>query len=187
MPLCEYCSNEILTVRQNSKFCSKECRNKKLLEKYHAEKHLKKEKKHISDINCLNCQQLMKSVLPHKKYCCKGCQRKYLNKQLGFEKYDDENLNNNVRGAMNEMIVCADLIRKGFEVFKALTNNSCDMAILMKKVLYRVEVTTGNIYCKNGRVHMPMKDKNKHDILAVVLKNGSIVYTPTIESIKCQI
>jgi|GEM_PF-3997791 len=183
---CARCSLEFFSKHKNARFCSKECSLENLKEKYHLEKHLKKEKKKKLDLNCLNCSELMKNVLPHRKYCSKKCKIKYQSKQMGFDKYENENLNNISRGAMNEMIVCADLIRNGFEVFKAIANNSCDLAILKNKTLYRVEVTSGNIYSKNGKVHIPTKDVNKHDILAVVLRNGEIIYTPKLQEIKDQ-
>jgi len=45
--------------------------------------------------------------------------------------------------------------------------------------LLRIEVTTGSI-CVNGKVSYPDHDLEKRDILAVVLHDGRIIYTPEL-------
>jgi hypothetical protein len=82
-------------------------------------------------------------------------------------------------GAVSELIVCADLLKRGKAVFRAVSAScSCDLAILDNSGLKRVEVTTGHL-SPTGKLMHPSKAKEKYDILAVVtMPSGSITYTP---------
>lgn len=74
-------------------------------------------------------------------------------------------------GAEKEMVVCADLLRHGFEVFRAISGTaSFDLVASLGKKLFRIEVkseTTAEKY---------MSHSHKADILAIVKKDRSIVY-----------
>src|SRR6267378_5697869 len=81
-------------------------------------------------------------------------------------------------GTIGELNVGADLLRKGYEVFRALSPAcSCDLAVLKAGKLLRVEVTTG-YRTKSGRLAGPAK-KHPHDVLALVV-NGTIHYRPCL-------
>jgi len=84
------------------------------------------------------------------------------------------------RGAISELRVCADLLEKGYEVFRAVSPAaSCDLAALRNGELLRIEVRTGT-YKLTGGISYP---KNiKADVLAVVLHN-QIVYEPPLEAL----
>lgn len=184
MTQCYTCGQPLLSKRPNAKFCNTKCRVEELKKQYHLNKHNPKIKQKKMDKKCLYCGEKLINVLPHRKFCNKKCNTSFRSKSLGFEEFCQEKLQSHVIGAMNEMLVCADLIRKGYEVFKAICNNSCDIAILKNKILLRVEVTTGNIFKINGKIHIPVKNKEKFDILAIVLKDGKIIYQPEFKSQK---
>ncbi len=83
---------------------------------------------------------------------------------------------------MHELVVCVDLLRRGYHVFRAVAPNcACDLLILKDGTLTRVEVTTGYIGLKGNLAH-PVKDPNRFDLLAVVTyrEDGreDIVYRP---------
>jgi hypothetical protein len=83
-------------------------------------------------------------------------------------------------GAISELVVAADLLARGYEVFRALSPScSCDLAILTDGTMIRVEVRTGSLL-KNGGISFGWKesDRARHDVLAVVV-NGSIEYRPS--------
>lgn len=113
-------------------------------------------------------------------YCSKSCKDSDVDKmRIGRPK-----LSTGTSGAINELIVSADLMSKGFEVFRSLSPNaSCDLMILYKQVAYRVEITCG--YRGASRIVCPTKSKFKYDILAVVLRSGGIHYEglPLVEII----
>ena len=85
-------------------------------------------------------------------------------------------------GAISELIVCADLMGKGFSVYRALSPNSpCDlMAITPKGECARIEVKTAEM-TKGGTVcAIPNLNRNQHDILAVVTRTTDIIYEPPL-------
>ena len=88
------------------------------------------------------------------------------------------------KGAVSELLVCADLLSRGFSVFRS-TSQSCDCDLIAQKgnLLLRIEVTTSSTVYKNGSLGVTFKDRDQHkfDILAVnVVPKGIIVYLPTL-------
>ena len=82
-------------------------------------------------------------------------------------------------GAIHELAVSADLLRRGYAVFRALSPScSCDLVIMKNGVLQRVEVTSGR-HTKTKIEWLP-KDPAKFDLLAVVTRDGQIHYTPEV-------
>lgn len=92
-------------------------------------------------------------------------------------------------GAINELRVAVDLLSKGFEVFRSLSQScSCDLAVMKDGKLTRIEVRTGyhsrkvnktsphsknvadSIYIGGTRIH-------RADVLAIALPDR-IVYEP---------
>jgi hypothetical protein len=88
-------------------------------------------------------------------------------------------------GALSELVVCVDLIRKGYEVFRAVSAHcSCDLTILRNGTLRRVEVRTA--YRKrDGGIYFPIspKDAGRYDIFAAVV-DGVPVYQPELPHIE---
>lgn len=85
-------------------------------------------------------------------------------------------------GAIAELLVSTDLLKRGYEVFRALSpSSSCDLAVLLEGRLLRVEVTTA--YYNNSGVlfHPDKKHGRAFDVLAlVVMKTGEVVYRPPL-------
>lgn len=85
------------------------------------------------------------------------------------------------RGAVSELQVASDLMLKGFNVFRALSSNaSCDLAIVRKDKLLRIEVRTG-YRTPAGSLSFPKKPAELFDVMAVVESNGTITYMPPID------
>ena len=81
-------------------------------------------------------------------------------------------------GAASELVAAADLIAKGYEVFRAQTPNaSCDLIALKNGICERVEVRTGRMR-SDGTVTCGFDggDHGRSDLLAVVLKAERMVY-----------
>ena len=79
-------------------------------------------------------------------------------------------------GAVNELIVCADLLAKQYHVFRNVSQHGpCDIIILKDDKCFRVEVKSGRMLPTGLLCHSPVSKTEKHDILAVVL-NGKPVY-----------
>ena len=88
-------------------------------------------------------------------------------------------------GAVSELLVCADLLRKGYEVFRSVSPHcSCDMVILKAGRFVRVEVRTGTIR-ENGLGYCPTRkcDEGRYDVLAIVFRGREIEYRPSPDTL----
>lgn len=94
--------------------------------------------------------------------------------------YEGGMIGRNTRGTINELLVASDLLKKGYEVFRAeCPACSCDLIILNNLKPYRVEVKTG---CRvGGEINISRSKLNlaKFDILAIVF-DGVIRYEPEL-------
>lgn len=119
------------------------------------------------------------------RYCSQECRTKHL--ALRYRANNPEpTISSGTRGAISELVVCADLMSRGFEVFRALSpHTSCDLAVLLGGRLVRVEVRTGTRGL-DGTLHYPTKgsDKGRQDLWAIVDKRThQIEYSPPIGSV----
>ena len=74
-------------------------------------------------------------------------------------------------GTINEHLIIADLFMKGVHVFKSLhAACPCDLAILVKTKLYRVEVKSAKKQLKGKYVVSPSVNNYSYDILAYVIR-----------------
>ena len=83
---------------------------------------------------------------------------------------------------MHELKVSYDLLKKGYEVFRAQSPScSCDLLILDKGKPMRVEVRTG-YRLKSGALSYPSNrlSSEKYDVMAVVTDN-EIIYIPELK------
>lgn len=81
------------------------------------------------------------------------------------------------RGAVAELLVAANLMAEGFEVFRALSAAcSCDLAVLCNGRLVRVEVRTGARRL-DGTLPVPYRkaDRGRSDVIAVYVRNDNTV------------
>jgi hypothetical protein len=87
-------------------------------------------------------------------------------------------------GALGELLVAADLLIRGYEVFRAISPScSCDLAILKDGKLLRVEVRTGYRTTVDPDAIAIGKKQGTHraDILAVVVHSPTrIRYEPEL-------
>jgi hypothetical protein len=129
-----------------------------------------------------HCATCGKPLSPEKlarnaKFCSKTCCAAQVNK---FKKSAYPNLVTGTVGALHELMVACDLMRRGFALFRALSPScSCDMVMLSGGKAIRIEVTTGYYNEFHQKVVHPNKDESRFDLLAVVHPNG-IYYKPDI-------
>lgn len=81
-------------------------------------------------------------------------------------------------GAMNELAVAADLMRRGYEVFRALSPASpCDLLALKGSLLMRVEVRSVTRDADGSlRKVISKRDHGRYDVAALVERSGQIHY-----------
>jgi len=95
--------------------------------------------------------------------------------------------NRSVVGSASELLACADLLKRGFSVFRAVSGCcSCDIVILKGKTLLRVEVKTAyRNESGRGVCAVNQRQVGQHDILAkVFLVENVIEYTPPLPSLE---
>lgn len=85
-------------------------------------------------------------------------------------------------GALSELLVCADLMKRGFEVFRAVSPAAtCDMVVLSGKSTLRIQVKTANRLPRGGISYPAPKYANQHDhVAAVLISENSITYIPEL-------
>lgn len=126
----------------------------------------------------LNCERCGTEFMgrARKRFCTVKCQRAIVR-----EHYAAQNPHGTPRalvGAMHELTVAADLMRRGFFVFRAMGPHSPgDLFAVKGATRLLVEVTTGG-RTRHGRLTYPKHEKTPFDVLAVVEKNGTLTYLP---------
>ncbi len=87
---------------------------------------------------------------------------------------------------MSELVVAIDLLSKGYDVFRALSQScSCDLIAVDGVSLMRIEVRTGSITTK-GELKSALNANEFHrsDVLATVNREGTrIIYHPDVLSV----
>lgn len=134
-------------------------------------------------MKCVVCQQQRPYRYKRWGKCCSyNCKEKLREQQAALN--GTVLLAAGTVGAISELRAAADLLSKGYEVFRALSPScSCDLAILRNSHIIRVEVRTGQLG-KNGIVPKgQMNQMHRADILALVLPD-KIVYHPPLSEVK---
>lgn len=134
----------------------------------------------ISIKTCPICEKEFKPRRSWQKFCSSTCSNaSHANHYVGAT--SGMGLPNGTTGAISELRVAADLLTKGYEVFRAVSAHcSCDLAILRDGKLIRVEVRTGYIHNTNGkRITNRPKSTSKFDVLAICY-NDNIEYEPSL-------
>lgn len=87
-------------------------------------------------------------------------------------------------GAIHELMVACDLLRRGCKVYRSLTPNGTDLAVVSEGFLYTVEVTTGS-RSTTGRLIYPKHDPETYDVIGVVVKEEEEIayFTPRVKGL----
>lgn len=114
------------------------------------------------------------------RFCSNTCR-----KEVAAKRFRDRNpaptVSSGTRGAIGELIVCADLLNKGYEVFRSVSPScSCDLAVLKDGKLLRIEVRTGH-WTLGGKLTYSKspKDLERSDVFAVIV-GDQIYYIPDL-------
>ena len=138
---------------------------------------------------CLTCKkQFTPRYFGHNaKFCSVECRvkRNILRNKIANIERGRLNLPTSTIGSISEMHVSADLLSKGYEVFRALSPAcSCDLAVLQSSKLLRVEVRTGRFRVTNKAKirESPFfkRDVGRSDIVATYYPDGLITYVPEL-------
>lgn len=131
---------------------------------------------------CINCDQPIpqEKQRRHARYCCRACSQEY-----NLRKYHATaprwGLPTPVIAAMSELVCATDLMRLGWDVYRAVAwTASCDIVAIKGNTVLRVEVRTAAVLkddkltsAKNGR----------YDVLARVWYD-EVEYAPPLEELE---
>lgn len=124
-------------------------------------------------VNCPTCGEPFLARRKATVYCSPGCRPpSSIDPRL--------NLSATNTGAVGELLVAADLLRRGFAVYRSVSPSSpCDLIAQKDAALLRVEVTKGTRY-RSGNTAFAPHQPNRRDLLAVWFADGEIRYDPPI-------
>ena len=115
-------------------------------------------------------------------FCANQCRQIYSQEKYK-KKYPVPELATATTGAMKELLVAVDLLKRGYAVFRSVSPAcECDLAILKNKKLIRVEVKSVSHLKKNGGISVPKNFRNPDgfDLLACVDRTLKIHYLPPL-------
>lgn len=134
------------------------------------------------DKRCKECGGAIRGKkYPNRMFCGLPCQQAFA-RRAHRELNPPLESNKGTTGAISELVVSADLMARGFEVYRALSpNSSCDLAVIAQGRLLRVEVRTG-FRRKDGS--LSCDDHGIYEVLAVVSRDRTeILYRPPLEDV----
>jgi len=84
-------------------------------------------------------------------------------------------------GEINEMVVCIDLIKRGYQVYRAFEpTHSFDILVIKDGKMLKIEVKTETVLPSGSRCITKDIDPAKFDVLARVANLSEITYEPNI-------
>ena len=132
-------------------------------------------------LTCECCKKEFTPKFRRTRFCSMKCSRRsYYDKNYTPSEYEQAHIGRSNVGAANELKVAADLMLRGFDVFRALSPQcSCDLAILRGGKLLRVEVRSGRPAKNRKKPFWAKPKKGKSDLFALVLP-AEIIYVPPL-------
>ena len=132
---------------------------------------------------CRECSQPVPSARGQKKqtrFCSDECRRKYWLKQKasGFRQAGSRTV-----AEIQKMLVAADLMKRGFKVYLALSPEFSDLAAQAGQRWLRVAVRTGYATGEGSAVPNHRPAQGTFELLAIVTSLG-VYYQPPLESLK---
>lgn len=127
---------------------------------------------------CDQCGELFAPVSTRHRYCCTKCKRQANDQRFVSDEVD---LSSGKRGALSELLVSADLIERGYDVFRAVSQSApCDLVAMRGDNIFRIEVRTSNKKAEGLMCSILERDYGRADVFAIVARGGSITYYPEI-------
>lgn len=132
----------------------------------------------IYNKTCLTCGTEFDTETKLKVYCSKKCQPNQIKTTACRSVLAKAGLATGTVGAIAELVVSVDLMKKGFEVYRALSQaSSCDILALKNGKVYTFEIRTGQ-RSYNGVLTFS-NQRIRGEYTAVVVHNtNEIIYMP---------
>lgn len=127
------------------------------------------------EITCVECGVAFLSFQRLHKVCspeCKKIRMKRLSGRMG------SGLSSGTVGSITELVISADLMRRGYAVFRALSPACfCDLIAFKDGFFLRIECRTGYRNYVNESLSFPKKKNGEIDIFAIyIVATKEIIY-----------
>lgn len=117
------------------------------------------------NLKCEECGESFIHNMQHTKSCSDECRKRRMVKKFG--RYSDKSIPSGTVGAITELVISADLMKKGYSVFRALSPSCfCDVIAIKDNNLLKVEIKTGYVGL-NKKVLFPKSKNTNIDIYGV--------------------
>lgn len=125
-------------------------------------------------LQCEECKENFLHYSPHAKTCGEVC-RKVRAKRLSG-RYADTSIPTGTVGAISEIIISVDLMKKGYAVFRSLSQSCfCDIIAIKGKTVLKIEIRTG-YKSTSGKICFPTKTHGEIDIYGIYERAGDKCY-----------
>jgi hypothetical protein len=151
----------------------------------HVAKFVGEERFKVVERRCGRCRRTFVPMAksPDARFCGRACQNATVPAQEKLTRIPG--LTTGMVGAVQELLVSADLLARGIHVFRAVSPSCpCDLIAMHRARLLRIEVRTGyrgargQVVFSSSSRDLDAAGASKFDVIAVVLPDRSIVYRP---------
>lgn len=135
-------------------------------------------------LNCPVCGTRFRQASYRSQFCsrdCRGADRR--SKELVARIVPANELVKGTLGGVSELMVCVDLMKRGYHVFRATSSHGpCDIVAFRKgEACIKIEVKTGTVHKDTRYVYYPTPTASQeYDVLAVATVDG-ISYRPPLD------
>lgn len=136
----------------------------------------KRERNHGHCVVCGNPLNLLSPA--HAKYCSDKCRKEVAQKKFRAQGgLSHAEMPSATTGAIHELIICVELMRKKFHVFRAQSPACpCDLIAMKEDKIYRIEVTTGTKTTLSSYSYPKKGPRYQFDFMAIVFHSAEIVW-----------
>lgn len=129
------------------------------------------------DATCDLCKKKYVTIYSKSRFCSKVCRNKsHNNKYNENQTVTSEDVSRSTVGAISELRVCYDLMRRGFDVFRAMSPNShADVIAIKNNIIYQLEVRTGR-YLVGGHLFWPTNRLGDKSLVVYTFRDDKIHY-----------
>lgn len=122
------------------------------------------------------CKKDFRSGWSNKKTCSDKCKARRIAKITG--RIVNEKISSGSVGAMSELFISGDLLKKGYSVFRSLSPSCfCDLIAIKESRIFQIEVRTGYIHPDTNKLNYPCVFKNGVNCFGIYERNtGKIFY-----------
>lgn len=135
------------------------------------------EKRPIRTIICASCGKEYKNRYIKSRFCSNICRHDYWNDETARgQTVASDTVSRSTVGAISELMVCCDLMSRGYSVFRAMSINCfSDIVAIKGDSVYQIEIKTGR-YQKDDRLVWPHGNTKGKCLVVFTFRDKKIHY-----------